>query len=76
VSTFPPCDEDGRQLPARVVDASWWRKTTGAASPPEYDAALWGLDHAVRAAIAADWTAEDITKEVAQLVESYGAVVA
>jgi hypothetical protein len=77
VSTFPPCNEDGRQLPARVVDGSWTRKSVLIAGPPpEYASALFGLDHAVRAAVAADWTAELITNEVAQLVESYGAVVA
>jgi hypothetical protein len=57
------------RLPGAVVDRSW-RTTQGAMPPREWEAGLWGLDAAVRAAIKGGWTDEEITREVGQLVES------
>jgi hypothetical protein len=61
--------ENGLVLLDRVTDRSWLKSTT-AGPPPEYAPAMFGLDHAVCEALAADWTPEEIANEVRQLLES------
>jgi hypothetical protein len=68
----PMIGENGRVLLDRVTDRSWRYKpiVDVVAEPPEYVPAMYGLDHAVCQALAADWSPDEIKREVSQLLQS------
>ncbi len=62
--------EDGRVLLDRVVDRSWRHRQTPTSPPPEYEVAIYSLDGAVQMALGADWSPDEIRREVNDLLRA------
>lgn len=65
------CLEPVDLLPGAVTDNRWKREPVGTPIPREWEAGLWGLDAAVKAAVRGGWEDKEILNEVRTLIRSH-----